>query len=151
MATEPRSFPSVVAPVFSAAAWVRPLLGARWATTLGDIMRLVAQMAALWAFSAGGSALAAGLHLPVPGNVIGMCALFGGLASGLLRGEWFEAGGGLLTKHLAFFFVPVTVGVMAFGSTFARAGTGIVAALLISTLLGYAVAGVTTERLAKRS
>ena len=40
---------------------------------------------------------------------------------------------------------------MAFGSTFARAGTGIVASLLISTVLGYAVAGVTTERLAKRS
>ena len=144
MATEPFSLSSVALPA-------RPLIAPRWAATLGDIARLLAQMAALWAFSAGGSALAAGMHLPVPGNVIGMCALFGGLASGLLRSEWFEAGGGLLTKHLAFFFVPVTVGVMAFGSTFARAGTGIVASLLISTVLGYAVAGVTTERLAKRS
>jgi holin-like protein len=144
MATEPFSLSSVILPA-------RPLLAPRWAATLGDAARLLAQMAALWAFSAGGSALAAGMHLPVPGNVIGMCALFGGLASGLLRSEWFEAGGGLLTKHLAFFFVPVTVGVMAFGSTFARSGSGIVASLLISTVLGYAVAGVTTERLAKRS
>ena len=144
MATEPFPLSSVALPA-------RPVLSPRWAATLGDVTRLVAQMTALWAFSAGGSALAAGLHLPVPGNVIGMCALFGGLASGVLRSEWFEAGGGLLTKHLAFFFVPVTVGVMAFGSTFARAGTGIIASLLISTVLGYAVAGVTTERLAKRS
>jgi holin-like protein len=144
MATEPLSFPSAVLPA-------RAVIAPRWAATLGDAARLLAQMAALWAFSAGGSALAAGMHLPVPGNVIGMCALFGGLASGLLRSEWFEAGGGLLTKHLAFFFVPVTVGVMAFGSTFARAGTGIIVSLLISTVLGYAVAGVTTERLAKRS
>jgi holin-like protein len=143
MATEPLVFGTVAAPA-------RPLLAPRWAATLTDIARMVAQIAALWAFSAGGSAVAGGLHLPVPGNVIGMCALFGGLASGLLRGEWFEAGGGFLTKHLAFFFVPVTVGVMAFGSTFARAGTGIIASLLISTVLGYAVAGVTTERLAKR-
>ena len=143
MATEPLTFGTVAAPA-------RPLLSPRWAATLGDAARMLAQIAALWAFSAGGTALASGLHLPVPGNVVGMCVLFGGLASGLLRSEWFEAGGGFLTKHLAFFFVPVTVGVMAFGSTFARAGTGIVASLLISTVLGYAVAGVTTERLAKR-
>jgi holin-like protein len=144
MATEPLTFSS-------AALSARPLLSPRWAATVGGITKMLAQMAALWAFSAGGTALASGMHLPVPGNVIGMCALFGGLASGLLRGEWFESGGGFLTKHLAFFFVPVTVGVMAFGSTFARAGSGIVVSLLISTVLGYAVAGITTERLAKRS
>lgn len=151
MATEPLTFSSAVlrAPSSAVRAW--PLLSPRWAATLGGVVRMVAQMAALWAFSAGGGALASGMHLPVPGNVIGMCALFGGLASGLLRSEWFESGGGFLTKHLAFFFVPVTVGVMAFGSVFARAGTGIVASLLISTVLGYAVAGVTTEQLAKRS
>jgi holin-like protein len=151
MATEPLSFASVASPVSLGGMRARPLLAPRWAATLGGVTKMLAQMAALWAFSAGGSALAAGMHLPVPGNVIGMCALFGGLASGLLRSEWFESGGGFLTKHLAFFFVPVTVGVMAFGSTFARAGTGIVASLLISTVLGYAVAGITTERLAKRS
>ena len=111
---------------------------------------MLGQIAVLWGFSAGGGALQSTFHLPIPGNVIGLVALFAGLACGLLRSEWFELGGGFLTKHLAFFFVPVTVGVMAFGSTFARAGTGIVASLLISTLLGYAVAGITTERLAKR-
>jgi holin-like protein len=141
---EPLSFPRAALPA-------RPLLAPRWAATLGDVTRMLAQMAALWAFSAGGAALATGMHLPVPGNVIGLCALFGGLASGVLRSEWFEAGGGFLTKHLAFFFVPVTVGVMAFGSTFARAGTGIIVSLLVSTVLGYAIAGVTTERLSKRS
>ena len=143
MATEPLSLPLV-------ALRARPALSRRWAATAGDVVRMLAQIAVLWAFSAGGTAVATGLHLPVPGNVIGMCALFGGLACGLLRSDWFEAGGGFLTKHLAFFFVPLTVGVMAFGPTFARAGTGIVAALLISTILGYAVAGITTERLAKR-
>jgi holin-like protein len=151
MATEPLTFSSVASPVSLRAMRARPLLAPRWAATLGGIIKMLAQMAALWAFSAGGSALAGGMHLPVPGNVIGMCALFGGLASGVLRSEWFESGGGFLTKHLAFFFVPVTVGVMAFGSTFARAGTGIIVSLLISTVLGYAVAGITTERLAKRS
>ena len=109
-----------------------------------------AQIAALWAFSAGGGAVQTALHLPVPGNVVGLCALFLGLAAGVLRMEWFEIGGGFLTKHLAFFFVPVTVGVMGFGATFARAGAGIVVALFVSTVIGLIVAGVTTEQLARR-
>ncbi|HEX3464757.1 MAG TPA: CidA/LrgA family protein [Candidatus Elarobacter sp.] len=132
-------------------ARVLPFLRAnRWTATLADAARMLAQVAVLWAFSAGGGALQALLHLPVPGNVIGMCALFAGLATGALRLEWFELGGGFLTKHLAFFFVPVTVGVMSFGSTFARAGAGIAAALLISTVAGLIVAGLTTQLLARR-
>ncbi len=54
-----------------------------------------------------------------------MLSLFGALAAGAIKIEWLELGGGFLTKHLAFFFVPVTVGVMGFGATFARAGAGI--------------------------
>ena len=137
-------------PFTTAAASRRPFISARWAATARDLARMLAQMAALWAISAGGSWLAWRLHLMIPGNVIGMCALFAGLASGVLKSDWFELGGGFLTKHLAFFFVPVTVGVMAFGATFARAGTGIVVSLLVSTVLGFAVAGIATERLAAR-
>jgi holin-like protein len=129
---------------------VLPALDRRWAATLGALVRMLAQIAVLWAFSAGGAAIQTLGHLPIPGNVIGMCALFAGLTTGLLRAEWFDLGGGFLTKHLAFFFVPVTVGVMGFGATFARSGAGIVAALAISAVAGLLVAGVTTQRLARR-
>jgi holin-like protein len=122
----------------------------RWARTTIDAGRLVLQVAMLWGFSAGGTALQLGLHLPVPGNVIGLCALYLGLVSGVIRPQWFELGGGFLTKHLAFFFIPVTVGVLGFGGTFARAGVGIVSALVISTILGIVLTGVTTQRLARR-
>jgi holin-like protein len=125
-------------------------LANRWIRTLADAAKLLAQVAVLWAFSAGGGLVQSTFHLPVPGNVIGMCALFLGLACGALRLEWFELGGGFLTKHLAFFFVPVTVGVMSFGSTFARAGAGIAGALLISTIAGLVVAGLVAQRLARR-
>lgn len=111
---------------------------------------MLGQVAVLWGFSAGGAALQTLFRLPLPGNVIGLVALFALLAAGVIKIEWLELGGGFLTKHLAFFFVPVTVGVMGFGPTFARAGAGIVAALLISTVAGLIVAGVTTERLARR-
>jgi holin-like protein len=139
-----RALPRPVIPAIG-----RPQLRAtRWAVTLAEAARMLAQIAALWAFSAGGGALQAGLHLPVPGNVIGMCALFLALATGGLRTEWFELGGGFLTKHLAFFFVPVTVGVMGFGATFAHAGVGIVVALLVSTVCGLVVSGAIAQRLA---
>jgi holin-like protein len=104
----------------------------------------------LWGFSAGGSAMQTTLHLPIPGNVLGLCALYLGLVSGVIKPQWFELGGGFLTKHLAFFFIPVTVGVMGFGATFARAGAGIVGALAISTVAGIVLAGVTTQHLARR-
>jgi holin-like protein len=129
---------------------IRFTLAGAWITTLRDTAYLTAQVAVLWAFSAGGGALQAYFHLPIPGNVIGLCALFGALATGLLRGEWFELGGGFLTKHLAFFFVPVAVGVLGFGSTFAHAGLGIAVTLVVSSVAGILAAGMTAQRLAKR-
>ena len=124
-------------------------LASRWAATAFDAARMLVQVGVLWGFSAGGTAIQTLFHLPIPGNVIGLVALFGALATGVVKIGWLELGGGFLTKHLAFFFVPVTVGVIGFGATFARAGVGIVTALLISTIAGLVAAGVTTERLAR--
>jgi holin-like protein len=137
-------------PIVSIARLERGEFVTRWGATLAHAALIVGQIALLWVLSAGGAQAARVLHVPIPGNVIGLCALFAGLSSGVLKTDWFENGGGLLTRHLAFFFVPVTVGVMAFGPTFARSGTGIVVALVSSTVLGFVVAGATTERMAKR-
>ena len=109
--------------------------------------RIAVQIVALWAISAAGYWAAAAAHLPIPGNVIGMCALFAALMSGAVKADWFELGGGLLTKHLAFFFVPLTVGLMGFGSLFERAGFAIVVTLLLSAVVGLIVAGHTTQLL----
>jgi holin-like protein len=129
---------------------LRAPFAGRWSATAFDLARMLLQVSVLWGFSAGGGAVQSFFHLPIPGNVIGLVALFGALAGGVIKLEWLELGGGFLTKHLAFFFVPVTVGVMGFGATFARAGAGIVATLLISAIVGLVVAGITTERLARR-
>jgi holin-like protein len=114
------------------------------------IVRLAAQIAALWVISAGSSWLATALHLAVPGNVLGLCALFFALWSGIVRPEWLDFAGGLLTKHMAFFFIPITVGLMGFGATFARAGVAIVATLVISAAIGMLAAGHTTQACARR-
>ena len=115
------------------------------AVPVPSVARIAAQIVGLWAFAAAGSWLASALHLPVPGNVIGMCALFAGLMTGAIKAEWLDLGGGVLTKHLAFFFVPLTVGLMGFGSLFERAGVGIVVTLVVSAVVGLLVAGHTTQ------
>jgi holin-like protein len=48
-----------------------------------------------------------------------MALLYGLLALGIVKLSWFEPVGPFLIKHLAFFFVPITVGLMDTGSLFA--------------------------------
>ncbi len=124
------------------------------ATTVGALrvpasLRIAAQVAGLWFFSAGGSWLAGVAHLPIPGNVIGLSALFIALCTGLVKTEWLDLGGGVLTKHLAFFFVPLTVGLMGFGAVFAQAGFALIVTLFVSAAVGLVAAGHATQLLAK--
>ncbi len=51
--------------------------------------------------------------VPMPGNVLGMLMLAGGLATGLVKRRWIEGAAGFLLDHLALFFVPAGVGLMA--------------------------------------
>ncbi|BAI72866.1 holin [Azospirillum sp. B510] len=79
------------------------------------------------------------LHLPVPGPVLGMLLLFGGL---LLRGgvptAVEETASGLL-RHLSLLFVPAGVGVMVHVGRLETEALPIIVALCGSTLIGIAV------------
>ena len=109
-----------------------------------------AQIFGLWAISAGSTLFVSRFHIPIPGNVVGLCALFAALMSGAIKPRWLDNGGGLLTKHLAFFFVPITVGLMGFGAIFAQAGFALAVTLVVSAALGMLAAGFTTQLLAER-
>jgi holin-like protein len=54
--------------------------------------------------------------VPMPGNVLGMLLLATGLATGLIQRRWIEAAVRFLLDHLALFFVPAGVGLMAHSS-----------------------------------
>lgn len=136
-------------PLMNIASSTRPSVPALSVPDALRIATIGAQVAGLWAFSAGGSWIAAAAHLPIPGNVIGMCALFALLLSGAIKADWLDLGGGVLTKHLAFFFVPLTVGLMGFGSLFEHEGIAIVVTLVVSAAVGLVVAGHTTQLLGK--
>ena len=95
-------------------------------------------------------AVVAALELPVPGNLLGMLLLLALLLSGLLPLRYIEAGASLLTRHLAFFFVPITVGLMAFADVFFTNGLAIFVILVLSAAAGICVAGLSAQRLASR-
>lgn len=85
-----------------------------------------------------GELLARGLHLPLPGPVLGMLGLVALLAWPPVRAA-VGAAAEVLLAHLSLLFVPVGVGVMTHGALLADVGGRLLLALALSTLVGLAV------------
>ncbi|WP_372397275.1 CidA/LrgA family protein [Azospirillum sp. HJ39] len=98
-----------------------------------------------------GELIARLLHLPVPGPVLGMLLMFGGL---LLRGgvptAVQDTSAGLL-RHLSLLFVPAGVGVMVHATRLEAEALPIVVALFGSTLFGVAVTAKVMAALLRRT
>ena len=109
----------------------------------------VAQIGVLFAISELGYALAAWVDIPLPGNMLGMVLLFAMLASGVVKPAWIESGATLLLKHLAFFFVPIAVGLMSLADVLRASGWALIVILLTSAAVGIVLAGGTTQWLAR--
>ena len=109
------------------------------------------QILLLWVVFRCGSYLVDLLNLALPGNVAGMLIMFGLLASGAVKPAWIEAGGGFLLKHFAFFFIPISVGLMAFGPLMRQSGMSLLAILLLSAVAGVVVTGLLVQVMHARS
>jgi holin-like protein len=90
------------------------------------------------------------IHLPIPGNVMGMLLLFLLLFTGLIRLEWIDSASSILIKHLSFFFIPISVGLMTMGAIFIKEGIPLFVTLLLSTILGIIVSGSLAQVVLKR-
>ncbi|WP_226085145.1 MULTISPECIES: CidA/LrgA family protein [Mesobacillus] len=90
------------------------------------------------------------LNLRIPGNVLGMILLFVLLWTRVVRLEWFEGAADFLVKHLSFFFVPVSVGLMTLGGMIAQNGIQLAVILVLSAIVGMGFAGGTSNLLIKR-
>ncbi len=108
------------------------------------------QLAGLWTFNLAGAWIARALELPIPGNLTGMILLYALLSLGIVKIAWLDAAGSLLVKHLAFFFIPVAVGVMDAGGLLARHGVGITLTLLASAMIGIVLSGAIAQCLGSR-
>jgi holin-like protein len=101
-------------------------------------------------FNALGHAAVEHLGLPIPGNLAGMLLLLALLAARAIPSRLMQAGSSFLVRHLAFFFIPIAVGLMNFGPMLRENGFAIAATLLSSAVLGLYVTGTVSQRLTER-
>jgi len=112
---------------------------------------LILQLFGLWLLNEAGYWFVETLQLPLPGNVMGMLLLFALLATKTIPLRWIEQASGLLIKHLAFFFIPIAVGLMNFGDLFLQNGVAFIIAIIGSVAIGMLITGFTSQKLVSRS
>jgi len=117
---------------------------------LRKVLILSAQLAALIGINKAGYLTAKALHLPLPGNLVGMLFLFALLRSGLIRQAWIEETSSILTRHLSFFFIPITVGLMAYSRLLVDSGVAVISTLLSSAAIGICASGLLAQALVHR-
>lgn len=89
-------------------------------------------------------------NLPIPGSVIGMLILFILLQTKVLKVEWVDITASFLVKHLAFFFIPISVSLMTMGWLFLKYGLPLALTLLISLIIGFIISAWVVQKLSRR-
>lgn len=89
-------------------------------------------------------------NLPIPGSVIGMLILFILLQTKVLKVEWVDITASFLVKHLAFFFIPISVSLMTMGWLFLKYGLPLALTLLISLIIGFSISAWVVQKLSRR-
>ncbi|MFO1283952.1 MAG: CidA/LrgA family protein [Burkholderiales bacterium] len=109
----------------------------------------------LVAFQCAGESLVWALGVPVPGPVVGMALLLGALVARRGRDTGPErplgAAADALARHLSLLFVPAGVGVLLHVGRLADEGAALGAALVASTVLALAAAGLVFQALLRRA
>lgn len=85
------------------------------------------------------------LHLPIPGSVLGMLFLLGGLVSGIIPLSAVEEISDFFLDHLAFFFLPAGVGLLAYSELIKTSGIQLFLVCLITTILVMGFTGATVQ------
>ena len=106
-------------------------------------------LAWLLVFQCAGEVISRSAGLPVPGPVVGLLLLFGGLFHARLR---LPVGtcAGLLLSNLSLLFIPVGVGVMTHLALLHASGLRILVVIVLSTWIGMGVTVLTLHALRDR-
>ncbi len=150
MLTRPFALNSRPVGTVGAAATRSVGLRARVPRSLRLGLRLMGQFLILVLLFYAGAALVQATGAPLPGNLVGMLLLLALLWSGAVRLEHVQDAASLLLKHLNFFFVPLAVGLMAWGGLLGASGAGLALSLAGSAAVCLAVAGLVGQRLSAR-
>lgn len=79
-----------------------------------------------------------------------MILLFILLLTGVIKLEWIDEASSFLLRHLVFFFIPITVGIMTLGAIFLKNGFLLIFILIVSGSFGMIVTGALSQYLAKK-
>jgi holin-like protein len=104
-------------------------------------MKTIKGMLILLAFFGAGTLANKWLHVPLPGNLLGMLLLTLGLCTGMVKLDWVESASNLLLRHMMLFFVPILVGVASYLKWIAGDPWPIVLSLVLGPLVVMLVSG----------
>ena len=113
-------------------------------------MKLLRQLFIILAICFLGEFLSKFLQLGIPGNIIGMILLFLCLCTGILKLEMIEEMSRFLLDHLAFFFVPAGVGLLAYRDILKANWPAVLGISLGTTVIVMVVTGHTVQLLKGR-
>jgi holin-like protein len=104
-------------------------------------MKIVKGILILLAFYGAGTLASKWLHIPLPGNLVGMLLLTLGLCMGWIRMDWVEQASALLVRHMMLFFVPIIVGAASYIGLISQDPLPIVLAMVLGPMLVMLVTG----------
>jgi holin-like protein len=96
-----------------------------------------------------GDGLSDGLHLFIPGNVIGMVLLTVSLQFKLVKLEWVRPASDALLKNMALLFIPAGVGLMLYLDLLRESWLPIGAGILVSSFIVLSLVGAIQQKLEK--
>lgn len=110
-------------------------------------MKLLRQLLLILTICFSGEVINRLFGLPIPGNIIGMIMLFLCLYTGIVKLEMIADIARFLLDHLAFFFVPAGVGLMAYLDIIESSWPTILLISLITTIIVMLITGHTVQLL----
>ncbi|WCK55221.1 CidA/LrgA family holin-like protein [Aneurinibacillus sp. Ricciae_BoGa-3] len=111
--------------------------------------RLVVQIIILYVLNVVGDLIVKVLHIPIPGNLVGLFLLFLLLMTRIISLQWLEEGAALLLKHLSLFFIPIAVGLMSYGNLLMHEGWLLFVSILASLWIGIYTTGRISQYFAR--
>lgn len=107
--------------------------------------RLITEITVLLAIYFLGSQIAAWLHVPIPGGVMGMALLLLVFALGWVKPATLQLGAGVLMAEMLLFFIPALMSLLDYGALVRNEGWRILLVIGISTVLVMIVTAFTVE------
>ena len=98
-----------------------------------------------------GEFFASALHLPVPGNILGMVILFILLCTKVVKVDSISTITNFLLSHLAFFFIPAGVGLMVSLGVIKSTWWQLLVVCISTTIIIIGVTGTVVQALSKGS